>query len=99
MNPKCTWGIDLDSTDINGDPTVNNKWMLATTKNHMVRSRKCDKCAAVKTDQFIKTTNRFTPLTKVHADNVGTIPVIVNGDISTKGNDNVIKRNVSQRKW
>jgi hypothetical protein len=25
--------------------------------------------------------------------------VIVNGDISTKGNDNVIKRNVSQRKW
>jgi hypothetical protein len=51
----------------------------------------------VKTDQFIKSANCFTPLTKVHADNVGTIPVIVNGDISTKGNDKVIKRNVSHK--
>jgi len=63
----------------------------------MVRSRKHDKSANVKTDQFIKTANRLTPLTKVHADNVGNIPVTVNGDISTKGNDKVIKRNVSNK--
>jgi hypothetical protein len=31
----------------------------------------------------------------VLADNVGTIPVIVNGDISTKGNYKVINRNAS----
>jgi hypothetical protein len=93
--PKCTWGIDLDSTDINGDPAVNNECTLVTTKNHMVRSRKHDKSATVKTDQSIKTTYRFTSLTKVLADNVGNIPVIVNGDILTKGNDKVINRNTS----
>jgi hypothetical protein len=39
---------------------------------------------------FIKTTNRYAPLTKVLADNVGTIPVIVNGEISAKGSVSVI---------
>jgi archaellum component FlaG (FlaF/FlaG flagellin family) len=38
----------------------------------------------VNTGQFIKTSNLYIPLTKVFADNEGTIPVIVNGDISTK---------------
>jgi hypothetical protein len=95
--PKCTWIINLDSTDINGDPAVNNGWTLVTTKNHMVRSRKRDKSATVKTDESIKTTYRFTPLTKVLADNVGTIPVIVNSDILTKGNDKVVNRNKSHK--
>jgi hypothetical protein len=61
----------------------------------MVRSRKHDKSATVKTDQSIKKANRFTPLTKVVADNVHTIPVIVNGDIATKSNYKVIKTNSS----
>ena len=39
------------------------------------------------------TANRYTPLTTVLADNVGTILVIVNGDISTTGSAKVINRN------
>jgi hypothetical protein len=49
----------------------------------------------VKTSHFIKTPNHYTLLTKVFADNEGIIPVIVNGDISTKGNVKVINRNAS----
>jgi hypothetical protein len=32
----------------------------------------------------MKTSNRYTPLTKVFSDNEGTIPVIVKSNISTK---------------
>jgi hypothetical protein len=39
----------------------------------------------VKIGQFIKTTNRYTSLTKALTDNEGTIPVIVNGVLSNKG--------------
>jgi hypothetical protein len=35
MTPKVTWGINIDSTDNNGDPAVNSEWTLGTTKNHM----------------------------------------------------------------
>jgi len=63
----------------------------------MVKSKQCDKSATVKTGQFIKTANRYTLLTTVLADNVGTIPVIVNGDISTKGSAKVINRNASHK--
>ena len=76
---------------------VNSEWPLVTTKNHVGKSSKRDKSATVKTDQSIKKANRFTPLTKVLADNVGTIPVIVNGDISTKSNYKVINRNASHK--
>jgi hypothetical protein len=31
--PKITWGIDLDSTDNNGDSVVNIEWKLVTPKN------------------------------------------------------------------
>jgi len=51
----------------------------------------------VKTSQFIKNANRYTPLTTVLSDNVGTIPVIVNHDISTKGSAKVINRNASHK--
>jgi len=63
----------------------------------MAKSKKCDKSETVKTCQFIKTTNHYTPLTKVSADNEGTIPVIVNGDISTEGSIKVTNRNVSHK--
>jgi len=76
---------------------VNSEWPLVTTKNHVGKSSKRDKSATVKTDQSIKTVNRFTPLTKVLADNVDTIPVIVNGNITTKGNEKVINRNTSHK--
>ena len=49
----------------------------------------------VKTSQFIKTTNHYTPLTKVRADNRGTIPVIVNSDIFVEGSIKVTNRNTS----
>jgi hypothetical protein len=51
----------------------------------------------VKTGQFIKTTNCYTPLTKVLAIKEGTIPMIVNGDVSTKGGVKVINRNTSHK--
>jgi len=76
---------------------VNSEWPLVTTKNHVGKSSKRDKSTTVKTDESIKTVNRFTPLTKVLADSVGTIPVIVYGNISTKGNEKVINRNTSHK--
>jgi hypothetical protein len=51
----------------------------------------------MKTGQFIKTTNCYTPLTKVCADKEDTTPVIVNGDISTVGSVKVINRNASHK--
>ena len=51
----------------------------------------------MKTGQFIKNTNRNTPLPKVLADNEGTIPLIVNADISTEGSVKVINRNASHK--
>ena len=68
--------------------------------NHMAKSKKCNKSENVKTGQFIKTTNHYTLLTKVSADNegtIGTIPVIVNGDISTEGSIKVTNRNASHK--
>jgi hypothetical protein len=44
----------------------------------------------------IKLTN-YTPLTKVLADKEGTIPVNVNGDISTEGSVKVINRKASNK--
>jgi hypothetical protein len=85
VTPKSTWGIDLDSTDNNGDSAVNIECTLVTTKSHMAKLKKRNQIATVKTGQFIKTTNRYTLLTKVLADKEGTIPVIINGDISTEG--------------
>jgi predicted AAA+ superfamily ATPase len=51
----------------------------------------------VKTSQFIKTTNRYNSLNKVRGDNEVTIPVIVNGDISTEGGIKVTNRNASHK--
>jgi hypothetical protein len=35
--PKSMWGINLGSTDNNGDSAVNSEWTLVTTTNHMVK--------------------------------------------------------------
>jgi hypothetical protein len=51
----------------------------------------------VKSGQFIKTTNCYALLTNVLANKEGTIPVIVNGDVSTKGSVKVINRNTSPK--
>jgi hypothetical protein len=53
----------------------------------------------MKTGQLFKTSNCYTPLTKVRADSEGTIPVIVNGDVSTKGSVKAIntRRNASHK--
>ena len=50
---------------------------------------------ATKTDQFIRTTNRYTPLIEVPTDEGGTIPVIVNGGISAKGSAMATNRSTS----
>jgi hypothetical protein len=93
--PKNTWKINQDSNRNNSDVDVNGERSLITTKYHMVKPRKSNQSANVKTDQFTKTANCYTPLTKLHADNVGAMPVIVNGDISTKRNAKVNNRNTS----
>jgi hypothetical protein len=36
-SPKSTWGINIDSSDNNGDPAVNSEWTLVTTKTHLVK--------------------------------------------------------------
>ena len=61
----------------------------------MVKSQKRDKSTSVKTGQFIKTANGYTPLAKVHTDSVGAIPVIVSGNVSTKRNAQINNRNTS----
>ena len=63
----------------------------------MIKSQKQGQSATVKTDQFINTTNRFAPLTKVQTDNIDTILVIVNGEPLTKRNIKVNNRNASRR--
>jgi len=63
----------------------------------MAKSKRCDKSETVKTGRFIKTTNRYIPLTKVLADKEGTITMIVNGDISTEGSVKVINRKASHK--
>jgi hypothetical protein len=63
----------------------------------MDKLKKQDKAKTVKAGQFIKTTNRYTPLTRVLASKERTIPVIVNGDASTKGGVKVNNRNTSHK--
>jgi len=75
---------------------ASDEWSLNAAKNHTVKSRKHGQSATAIAGQVIKTVNRYTPLAKVHADNVGTIPVIVN-DISTKRRAKVNNRNTSCR--
>jgi hypothetical protein len=94
--PRTTWETNKNSTHINGDVNASDEWSLKTAKNHTVKSRKQGQSATAIAGQVIKTVNRYTPLAKVHADNVGTIPVIVN-DISTKRRAKVNNRNTSCR--
>ena len=91
------WKINQDSTCDNGNADINGEWSLITAKNRMVKSQKHDKSTSVKTGQFIKTANRYTPLAKVHTDSIGAIPVIVSGNISTKRNAQINNRNTSCR--
>jgi len=95
--PKTTWKINQNSTHVKGDVNAIGEWSLITAKNHTVKSRKHGQSATVLTGQIIETVNSYAPLTKAHADNVGTIPVIVNGDISTKRNAKVNNRITSCR--
>jgi len=95
--PRTTWETNKNSTHINGDVNASDEWSLKTAKNHTVKSRKQGQSATAIAGQVIKTVNRYTPLAKVHTDNVGIIPVIVNGDVSTKRNAKVNNRNTSRR--
>jgi hypothetical protein len=85
MTPKSTWGIYLDTNENNGDPAVNCEWTLVTAKKHTDKFKKYVTGETVKIGQIIKTTNRYTALTKALTDKEGTILVIVNGFLSTKG--------------
>jgi len=60
------------------------------TKKHVISN-------ATKTDQFIRTTNRYTPLMEVTAVEGDTIPVIVNSGISAKGSAKATNRSTSRQ--
>jgi hypothetical protein len=81
--PETTWKSNKDPTLNNGDVSVNSEWSLKTANHRMVKPWKRDQSANLNTGEFIKTASRYTPLTEMHADNIGTIAVIVNGYIST----------------
>jgi hypothetical protein len=76
-----------------GDLVIKGQeWSLVTTKNHMDKSKKHAISNTTETDQFIRTANRYIPLTEIPTDEEGAIPVVVNGDISTKGSTKATNR-------
>ena len=46
------------------------EWTLVTSKNHVVKSKKRDKCETVTSDQLITTMSRFTLLSNLEVNNV-----------------------------
>ena len=96
-SPETTWKINQNSTHNLGKVNDSDKWTVNTTKNRSVKIRDRGQSAIMKAGLIIKTVNRYTPLTKVHDDNVVTTPVIVNGDISSKSTTKVNTRNTSRR--
>jgi hypothetical protein len=77
--------------------SVNSERSLETANHRVVKPWKCDQSANLNTGEFVKTAIRYTPLTEMHADNIGTIAVIVNGYISTKRNARLKNLNASRR--
>jgi lysophospholipase L1-like esterase len=72
-----TWRNDLNPPILTRNSGINSEWTLVTVKNCKVKAKnKRDINEKVIKEQFIKTTNRFIPLTKASE---GDIPVIVNG--------------------
>ena len=62
-----------------------------TTKNHTDKSKQHATSNNTETDQFIRTANRKIPLTEILTDE-GAIPIVVIGDISTKGSTKATNR-------
>jgi hypothetical protein len=91
------WTSNKDPTLNNSDVSVNSERSVKIAKHRMVKQWKRDHSANVNTGQFVKTANRYTPLTERYNDNIGTIPVVVNGSIATKHNAKVKYRNTSCR--
>jgi hypothetical protein len=92
-----SWGIELHPTEKDNDQAGCSAWSLVTTKNHMNETKKHVISNATKTDQFIRTTNRYTPLIEVPTVEGDSIPMIVNGGISAKGSVKVINRSTSRQ--
>ena len=77
MNTMNKLGKDLKPSKLTRNSVVNSEWTPVTDKNCKVKARKkCDINETVIKEQFVKTSNRFTPLNK---GSEGAIPVIVNG--------------------
>jgi len=66
-------------------PEVNGEWTIITSKTHVSKSGKRIQSVIDNSDQFTKPSNRYLPLTTVSVDSEGTITVIVNRKITTKG--------------
>ena len=72
-----TWRNDPNPPILTRNSGINSEWTLVTDKNRKVKAKnKRDINGKVINEQFIKTTNRFIPLTK---ESEGDIPVIVKG--------------------
>jgi len=79
-------GIDLTYSNNNAVTNADDEWTVVNTKNYVYKSANYNQSKTVKAGHFMKTSNRYTPLTNVSADNEGTIPVLINRKISTNGN-------------
>jgi lysophospholipase L1-like esterase len=77
MTTSNTWRKDPNPPILTRNSGVNSEWTLVTEKNRKLKAKnKRDINEKVIKEQFIKTTNRFIPLTKTSE---GDTPVIVNG--------------------
>jgi len=81
-----TLGIDLTYSNNNAVTNADGEWTIVNTKNHAYKSANYNQSKTVNAGHLTKTSKRYTPLTKVSADNEVTIPVLINRKISTNGN-------------
>ena len=57
------------TTEIKCDEQTNTKgWTTVSSRNNSIKPNKSNKCKPTPTDQYIVTTNRFTPLNNLEAN-------------------------------
>ena len=73
LTPSTKNACTNDSAAMQGfSEQVNTKdWTLVSSKNYTVKPNKNHKCESASPDQLVMTTNRFTPLYNLQANNAG----------------------------
>jgi hypothetical protein len=64
-----------DSVSMQGFSKQGNtkEWTFVSSKNHIIKPNKNYKCESASPDQLIMTTNRFTPLSNLQANNADSV--------------------------